>query len=228
MLERVAGLEACVAELRERLKRYEPQETIVTLQNSATSTLSLDEKVALFRSLFRGVIVDECHHVTAVSFERVLKDRRRLKGYATVGYTLKPQGLFADVKDETSLIYDGQSFLTHFLRSLAQVKRGIVIACPRIKPGRNSTIMTRLLDLATQGIKIAVVTREANEHTEHLQMHGAQIIFKEDLTLNCAILDHSIVWYGNVQVLGYHSPNDNIITLHNPELATTMLNILHQ
>lgn len=154
--------------------------------------------------------------------------RRRLKGYATVGYTLKPQGLFAEVKDETSLIYDGQSFLTHFLRGLAQVKRGIVIACPKVKPGRNSTIMARLLDLATQGVKIALVTREANEHTEYLQMHGVQIIIKEDLTLNCAILDHSIVWYGNVQILGYHSSNDNIITLPNPELATTMLNILHK
>ena len=153
---------------------------------------------------------------------------RRLKGYASVGYKLKPQGLFADVRDETSLIYDGQSFLTHFLRGLAQVKRGLVIACPKIKPSRNSQLMARLLDLATQGIKIAVVTREANEHTERLQLHGAQIILKEDLTLNCAIFDRSIVWYGDVQILGYHSPNDNIITLHNPELATTILNMLHK
>ncbi len=153
--------------------------------------------------------------------------RRRLKGYASVGYSLKPQGLFADVKDETSLIYDGQSFLSHFLRSLAQVKRSVVIACPRVKPGRNSQIMARFLDLVTQGIKIAVVTREPNEHTERLQMHGAQIILKEDFTLNCAIFDRSFVWYGNVQLLGYHSPNDNIITLHNPELATTILNMLH-
>ena len=153
--------------------------------------------------------------------------RRRLKGYASVGYTLKPQGLFADVKDETSLIYDGQSFLSHFLRSLAQVKRSVVIACPRVKPGRNSQIMARLLDLVTQGIKIAVVTREPNEHTKRLQMHGAQIILKEDLSLNCAIFDRSVVWYGNVQIISYHNQNDNIVTLHNPELANTILDMLH-
>ena len=54
LLERVAWLEGCVAELRERLERYEPQVTEATLQNSATPKLSLDEKVTLFRSLFRG------------------------------------------------------------------------------------------------------------------------------------------------------------------------------
>ena len=71
-----------------------------------------------------------------------------------------------------------------------------------------------------------IVTREPNEHTDHLLMHGAQIIINENLTLNCAIIDRSVVWYGNVPLLGYHSPNDNIITLHNPELAATLLNTL--
>ncbi len=152
--------------------------------------------------------------------------RRRLKGYASIGYSLKPQGLFAEVKDNTSLIYDGQTFLNPFLRSLSQVKRSIVIACPKGNPGRNSQIMARLLDLATQGIKISVITREHNEHTELLQTHGAQVVIKNGLTLNCAIFDRSVVWYGNVAILGYHSANDNVITLHNPELATTLLNTL--
>lgn len=152
--------------------------------------------------------------------------RRRLKGYASIGYSLKPQGLFAEVKDNTSLIYDGQSFLTPFLRNLSQVKRNILISSPKVKPGRNSQIMARLLDLVTQGVKITVVTREHNEHTNHLKMHGTHIIINENITLNCAVFDRSVVWYGNVQLLGYHSANDNVITLHNPELATTLLNTL--
>ncbi len=154
--------------------------------------------------------------------------RRRLKGYAAVGYSLGPDGLFAEVKDESSLIYDGRSFLTPFMRSLSQVKRSLVIACPKVKPTRNSHILARLLDLTTQGIKIAVITREANEYTERLQMHGTQIILKDNLTLNCAIFDRSVVWYGSVSILGYHSANYNIITLHNPELATTILNTLNK
>lgn len=152
--------------------------------------------------------------------------RRRLKGYASIGYSLKPQGLFADIKDDTSLIYDGQSFLTSFLRNLSQVKRNILISSPKVKPGRNSQIMARLLDLVTQGVKITVVTREHNEHTNHLKMHGTHIIINENITLNCAVFDRLVVWYGNVQLLGYHSANDNVITLHNLELATTLLNTL--
>lgn len=152
--------------------------------------------------------------------------RRRLKGYAGIGYTLKPQGLFAEVAEPTSRILDGQTFVTPFMSSLLQVRRSIVIACPKVKPGRQSRIMARLLDLAPQGFRITIITRESNEQTDKLQMHGAQVIIDENLTFNCAILDRSTVWYGNVQILGYHSPNDNIITLHNPELATTLINNL--
>ncbi len=151
---------------------------------------------------------------------------RRLKGYACIGYTLKPQGLFAEVEEPTSRILDGHSFLTPFLRNLLQVRRSIVIACPKVKPGRQSRIMARLLDLAPQGFRITIITRESNEQTDKLQMHGAQVIIDENLTFNCAILDRSTIWYGNVPILGYHSSNDNIITLQNPELATTLINNL--
>ncbi len=154
--------------------------------------------------------------------------RRRLKGYAGIGYTLKPQGLFAEMSEPTSRILDGHSFLTAFLRNLSQVQHSIVIACPKVRPGRQSRIMARLLDLAPQGIRITIVTREHNEHTERLQLHGAQIIVKEEFTLNCAIFDRTAVWYGNVSILGYHSPNDNIITLHDSELATIILYALYK
>lgn len=53
LLERVAKLEVVVAGLRERLKQYEPQRP-QTPQPTAMTKLSLEEKVALFRSLFRG------------------------------------------------------------------------------------------------------------------------------------------------------------------------------
>lgn len=86
--------------------------------------------------------------------------------------------------------------------------------------------MTRLLDLVTQGIHVTIITREHNEHTVQLQTHGVQVVINENITLNCAIFDRSVVWYGNVQFLGYHSASDNVITLHNPELATTIINNL--
>lgn len=153
---------------------------------------------------------------------------RRLKGYAGIGYSLKPQGLFADMSEPTSRILEGQSFLTPFLRNLSQVQHSIVIACPKVRPGRQSRIMARLLDLAPQGIRITIVTREQNEHTDHLKLHGTQIVINENLTLNCAIFDRTAVWYGNVSILGYHNPNDNIITFHDSELATIILYALYK
>ena len=152
--------------------------------------------------------------------------RRRLKGYANVGYSLQPTGLFAEVKDADNLIYNGKTFLTPFLRNLAAVKRSIVIASPRINPGRHSQIVARLLDLVTQGIRITIYTRTDNEHTEPLSRHGAKIVIKENLTLTCTILDNARLWYGNVSPLTYQSETENIIPLHNPEIATAILNRL--
>lgn len=166
--------------------------------------------------------------------------RRRLKGYAGIGYSLKPQGLFADVEDETSQIYDGHTFLAPFMRSLAQVRHSLVIACPKVSAaaraaanhpssrqagstGSNSRLMTMLLALVPRVVKVTVVTRERNEHTDRLAQHGINVIFKPDLALNCAILDRATVWYGSVPILGYHSPADNMITLHAPDLATRLL-----
>lgn len=53
---RIKQLEDEISSLRERLMQYEPQRS--DLENSpippAMTRLSLDEKVSLFRSLFRG------------------------------------------------------------------------------------------------------------------------------------------------------------------------------
>ena len=148
---------------------------------------------------------------------------RRLKGYSNVGYRLKAtDGLFAETA-ESSIIYNGQSFVSSFVADMAKVKRSIIIACPKTRWRQQALIPRRLADLALQGINILVYTREKNEHTAHLQQHGIDVIESPNLIINCAIIDHARVWYGDVRILGYHSGENNIITFHNPEVATTLI-----
>ena len=102
----------------------------------------------------------------------------------------------------------------------------IIIICPKLKFSRHSLVATRLADLIPKGIKIAVATKEKNKHTEHLERHGIRIIIKDSLSFSATIIDCSRLWYGNVNPLGYHKPDDTIITFRHPEVATTLIDSL--
>lgn len=148
---------------------------------------------------------------------------RRIKGYANVGYKLKANdGLFAETA-ESSNIYNGQSFVSSFVADMVKAKRSIIISCPKVKWSRQALIPRRLTDLFLQGIKISVYTREQNEHTAQLEQNGIDVIECPNLTLNCAIIDRARIWYGDVRILGYHSEENIIITFHNPEVATSLI-----
>ena len=151
---------------------------------------------------------------------------RRLKGYASIGYSLKPNGLFAEVQEPENRIFNSSDFLPHYISSFGSAKRSIIIICPKVRFGRRSLVATRLVDLVPKGIKIAVATREKNEYTEYLETHGIKVIFQENLSLSCTIIDRARLWYGNVNPLGYNKPDDHIITFHHPELATSIIDSL--
>lgn len=153
---------------------------------------------------------------------------RRLKGYASVGYCLQPSdGLFA-AQTHASIIYSGHNFVTPFIADMAKANRSIVISCPKIKWSRHAPIPRRLIDLFAKGIKITVYTKEQNEQTDYLLQHGINVAETSGLTLNCAIIDRSIIWYGDVRILGYHSDENNIIAFHNPEVATSLIEQLSE
>ena len=92
--------------------------------------------------------------------------------------------------------------------------------------GRRTRIAERLVDLAANGIEIVFYTREDNGDTHRLQHKGISVIIKERLSLHAAIIDKSIIWYGSVIILGFHSVEDNLIRFRNPEIATSLLESL--
>ena len=149
--------------------------------------------------------------------------RKRLKGYATIGYRIRNNEMFDSLFPTTDLIYDGQNFVSPFVSDLSQCKRSVVISCPKVRIGRQTQITERLIDLAANGIEVILYTKEENDETLRLQHQGISVITIQHLSLHAAIIDKSKVWYGCVNILGYHSAEDNLIRFKNPEIATTLL-----
>ena len=149
--------------------------------------------------------------------------RKRLKGYATIGYRIRNNEMFDSLFPTTDLIYDGQNFVSPLVFDLSQCKRSVVISCPKVRIGRQTQIAERLIDLVANGIEVVLYTKEENDDTIRLQHQGISVITINKLSLHAAIIDKSKVWYGCVNILGYHSAEDNLIRFKNPEIATTLL-----
>ena len=154
--------------------------------------------------------------------------RKRLKGYASIGYRIRNNEAFDNLFPVTDVIYDGQNFESPFISDLSKTKQSVVVSCPKIKIGRHSQIADRLADLMANGIEIVLYTKEENDDAIRLQHQGISVIYKDHLSLHAAIVDKSTIWYGSVNILGYRSLEDNLIRFRNPEIASNLLDSLQK
>ena len=154
--------------------------------------------------------------------------RKRLKGYASIGYRIRNNEAYDSLFPITDVIYDGQNFEPPFISDLSKAKQSVVVSCPKVKTGRHSQIADRLADLMANGIEIVLYTKEENDDAIRLQHQGISVIYKDHLSLHAAIIDKSTIWYGSVNILGYRSLEDNLIRFRNPEIASNLLDSLQK
>lgn len=152
--------------------------------------------------------------------------RRRLKGYASIGYVIRNNELFDSFFPTTDVIYDANKFEPPFLTDISNPKHSIVISCPKVRIRPQSKITKHLILLAAKGVEIMVYAKEENEDTLQLQQQGISVAIISTLSLHLAIIDKTIIWYGSINILGYHSLEDNLIRFKDPEIATNLLGLL--
>lgn len=154
--------------------------------------------------------------------------RKRLKGYASIGYRIRNNEVFDSLFPITDVIYDGQNFESPFISDFSKTKQSVVVSCPKVRIGRHQQIADRLIDLAANGIEVVLYTKEDNDDTLRLLHQGVSVICKEHLSLHAAIIDKSIIWYGSINILGYHSTEDNLIRFKHPEIASHLFESLQK
>ena len=155
--------------------------------------------------------------------------RRRLKGYAAIGYSIRSTEMFfLELTTTSDIIYDGKSFIKPFIDNLSKAKQSIILSCPKIKIGRYSLIADKLAEMLTNGVAIQIFTKDDNTDVVKLRTCGITVTLKPDINFNCCIIDRSDIWYGSVNILGYHSTEDNMITFHDSETVKDILELLYK
>jgi superfamily II DNA or RNA helicase len=151
--------------------------------------------------------------------------KRRLIGYSAVGYQVRAS--VTENNDNADSIYSGDTFELSFLKDIANAKHSIVIACPKVRLYRHPVIAQRLLCQQAKGVEILVFIRQDNADEHKLIEQGVPVIKKETLSLQCCIIDKFLYWYGDVNFLGYHSSENNVMRMEDAMVAGELLDVIY-
>ena len=161
--------------------------------------------------------------------------KRRLKGYASIGYKVadvSSPALFdslpdLDLASSEGQIFNGKTFFVPFCKDLLAAKHSIIISSPKLYHVQQNQLTDMLKDLLVNGINIIVLSKQSDEQTDYLKSLGITVNTNKTLSHSCAIIDRSIVWYGGIHLLGFSTEEDNIIKLSdNARLAAELIGAL--
>ena len=152
--------------------------------------------------------------------------RKRLKGYSRAGYG-KNVASSAPDKNPQELIYERNNYEVAFRNDLAEAKHSVVIAVPKVKFKYKSSIMSTLAHLLHDGVAVAVHVKEEGGNEIELANAGIHVVCNKSQTIQCAIIDKSIVWYGNINFFGYNSETNNVMRIADYKIANEMIDILY-
>lgn len=160
--------------------------------------------------------------------------QKRVKSYSSIGYKTK---VSADVAVSPDLIYDGKSFYSVFCKDIEFAENEIIIGSPFMRKSRVTQVLKVLLPAAINNVSITIVTRppedfkDKNKHividcSEQLKQYGIKVLYKSNFHQKFAIIDQSVVWYGNVNFLSFGTKEESIMRFENSDVARQIMDTI--
>lgn len=113
----------------------------------------------------------------------------------------------------TTSLYDEKTFYAAFLRDLEHCNREVIIESPFITTERMKLFEPILRKLVDRSIKVFIITRDPNEHTNGYETQseaavrlcealGVQVLLcSGNHHRKLAIIDRSVLWEGSLNIL---------------------------
>lgn len=172
--------------------------------------------------------VDACVPMLEHSYQR------RLKTYRMIGFDVC--AALETEYQEKDTIYDGTEFWKTFCQDIRQINSNAVIFSPYL----SSSVLRRFLDEIKEPVlngKVIRVVTIAPENMDpeyidgqdrkirQLRTNGVIVstVRSKKMNVNFAILDSSVVWYGNLMILGNSDEDNEIIRFKNAKTAQELL-----
>lgn len=154
--------------------------------------------------------------------------KRRLKGYALVGYKVQTRVENELWDNSQNVIFNGKNYQKALLLDLSKANKSIVISASKLWLTKRSLVLDMLAEVMARGIEVVVIVRQDSEFDVRLTSMGVNVRVKNGLSLHTTIVDKSIVWYGSVNCLGYNTEEDNIVRIVDDSIAEEIIGVLYE
>ena len=151
--------------------------------------------------------------------------KRRLRGYASVGYQIKSNAPIDLFNESQGVIFNGHTYQSDFFKDLHQTKHSVVISATKLWFAKHSSVLDILKDLLARGIEVITITKSNMEKEKQLKGTGASIRVNDALAIDVAIIDKSLIWC--INYLGYNTDENNAIRIYNSILAENIIEMLY-
>lgn len=150
--------------------------------------------------------------------------KKRLRGYASVGY--KAQICKPEPNQSPDIIYNGYDFEQSFISDISNARHSIVIACLFIRIYRHPVILQKLLEQQANGVAVYVYVRHEGYDEQKFKEFGGNYTMDNSLKIQCAIIDKSLCWYGDINFLGYHAADNTVMRIDDANIAGELLDVV--
>lgn len=158
--------------------------------------------------------------------------QKRLRGYAELGY----QTMSGDNDATLGLIYTGENYNESFRSDIMSGGRNITVVVPTISK-RCIAGFLKMLPCTLQKSNCVIVTRPPEDYKLEQQSNiaatmkmfenlGVTVVEKSGISQKFAVVDSSILWYGNINYLSFVKVEDIALRLESPELAGELIDQL--
>ena len=154
--------------------------------------------------------------------------RKRLKGYASIGYGKCATKQFSCHKKDVQLLYDRETYKEPFMNDLLSAKRSVVLSVPQIKFKYKPAMMATLANLINKGVEVVVHIKNDGCNETEFRSTGIEVICDHEQSILCAVIDKAIVWYGNINFFGFNPDDSNIMRIVDAKVADEMIDALYK
>ncbi|MDR1409815.1 MAG: DEAD/DEAH box helicase family protein [Oscillospiraceae bacterium] len=156
---------------------------------------------------------------------------KRVKGYAQMGYRAVLPG---SAPEKQNAIFNLADFQPKFTHDTYSAKSEIVFVAPQLRRNQIERMLKTLSSAVINGVTIIVITRPAISYKAeqkelafamlgYLRECGIHVVEKPNVYQSFAVIDRKIVWYGDLNLLGYSNTEASILRFENPDAASELL-----
>lgn len=148
---------------------------------------------------------------------------RRLKSYAPIGYRQQQTEILE--QNPQDIVFNRDNFLPVLSSDIESARKMVVFSCKSLKYAKKS-LCQAIISATTRGADCVIYVREPSDRDASFTDYGAKVVVKGNLTILAAVIDRSILWYGNINFTGFNNAEENVMRMNEPSIASEMLGYL--